>query len=171
MEEFRVFLPLLTDIPVRRQAAQCIEPSCKIIDHDEGVEMLLQLVMGFVVTGFHGCILQYPVHSFDLAVGPRVIRLREPVVDAVFIADAIKQMHEGMSVCFAMRKLDAIIGKYSVQVIRYDVDQTTQEVRGYAPCLPLMQLGLSKLLGPTAHGLYPRSSSVQGRSASFPSPR
>lgn len=107
-----------------------------------------QLVMGFVMIPLHGGVFQRPVHSFDLAVGPRVIRLREPVIDAVFIADAVKQVHEGMPVCFAMRELDAIIGKYRVQVIRYDVDQITQEVRGYAPCLPLMQLGISKLRGP-----------------------
>jgi hypothetical protein len=35
-----------------------------------------------------------------------------------------------------------------VQLIRYNLNQATQEVRSYAPRLPLVQLGISKLRGP-----------------------
>ena len=66
MEAFRVFLPLLADVLVRRQAAQRLEPSCETLGHEEGVEMSLQQVMGFVGTRLQDGIFQRPVHPSEL---------------------------------------------------------------------------------------------------------
>lgn len=110
MEAFRILLPLLADVLLRRQAAQCLEPSGKIIGHEEGVEMPLQLVMGFVMIPLHGGIFQRPIHPLHLTVRPRVIGLCEPVTDAMLSTDSIKQVLEGPSVRLVMCKLDAIIG-------------------------------------------------------------
>ena len=38
--------------------------------------MFLKLTMGPVVVAIDGCVLQGLVHSLDLTIGPRVVRLR-----------------------------------------------------------------------------------------------
>jgi len=42
-----------------------------------------RLVVGFVEVAFDGGVLDGAVHSFDLAVGPRVFGLCQPMIDVV----------------------------------------------------------------------------------------
>jgi hypothetical protein len=44
------------------------------------------------VVALHSCFLERPVHSFDLAVRPRMVRLCESVLDAALPASAIERM-------------------------------------------------------------------------------
>ena len=49
VEEFRVFLPLLADVLMRRWAAQRLELSSKTRGHEKRVQVPLQLIMGFII--------------------------------------------------------------------------------------------------------------------------
>jgi hypothetical protein len=51
-----------------------------------------QLIVAVVMEAFDGGVLDGPVHPFDLAVGPRMIGLRQPVLDAIPEADAIEHL-------------------------------------------------------------------------------
>lgn len=52
--------------------------------------MPTQLFVIVVVKAFDGCFLDGAVHPFDLTIGPWVLYLREPVLDAVFATDAVE---------------------------------------------------------------------------------
>ncbi len=50
-----------------------------------------------------------PVHSLDLAVGPRVIHLGLAAFDVAFLANAIEDVRAGVNVGGAVSELDAVI--------------------------------------------------------------
>ena len=75
--------PAFADELVWRETLECLEPLGEVVSRHEVGEVSAQLIVGFVVEAFDGCLLERPVHSLDLAVGPRVPRLGRPVVDVV----------------------------------------------------------------------------------------
>lgn len=50
--------------------------------------MIFELVVTVVMVAFDGRFLDRPVHAFDLPIGPRMLDLGEPVLDAVFPGSA-----------------------------------------------------------------------------------
>ena len=60
--------------------------------------MAAQLVVIVVVEALDGRFLDRAVHPLDLSVGPGMLDLGEPVLDAMFVADAVEDVHEGMAV-------------------------------------------------------------------------
>ena len=54
--------------------------------------MIFELAVGFVVITPDGGFLERAVHPLDLAIGPRVVRLCEAVLDAVFAAGAVEHV-------------------------------------------------------------------------------
>ena len=52
--------------------------------------MGFQLVVGLVVVALYCCILDRSVHALDLAIGPRVADLGEPVLNALSLANTVK---------------------------------------------------------------------------------
>ncbi len=76
-----------------------------------------QLIVGFVVEPFHRCVLDLPVHSLDLIIGPRVVRLGQPVLDPVGLADQVKAHQsrvDGVAVPRLLDELNAIVGENDV---------------------------------------------------------
>ena len=65
--------------------------------------------MGVVVVSFDGGFLDGAVHPFDLAVGPRVVHLGQPVLDVVLVADAIKDVLAVPDILLAGGELDAVV--------------------------------------------------------------
>lgn len=63
-----------------------------IVGVDEEAQVLAELVVAVVVIAFDGGFLDSAVHALDLAVGPRVVGLGEPVPDVVLGADAIEHV-------------------------------------------------------------------------------
>ena len=59
---------------------------------DEVVEMPAELVVGVMMEAFDGCFLERPVDAFNLAVGPGVTRLGEPVIDMVLSTGVFEGM-------------------------------------------------------------------------------
>lgn len=75
-------------------AFERLQSSAEVVYVDEVVEVSAELVVGVVVEAFDGCFLERPLHSFDLAIGPRVSWLGEPVVDVILGAGVFKGVRE-----------------------------------------------------------------------------
>ena len=82
----RVLLPALHDVFIGCVALEPLEPLGEVVGIHEAMQVLFQLLVGFVVITLHCCLLQRPVHPLNLAVGPRVVRLGEAVLDIVLAA-------------------------------------------------------------------------------------
>ena len=58
-------------------------PACEIVSGDEVREMPPQFGVRFVEVAFDRRVLDRAVHALDLPIGPRMLRLRQPMVDVV----------------------------------------------------------------------------------------
>jgi hypothetical protein len=94
----------------RGKAFERFESFREVIGHQEGLQMLFQVVMGLVVIRFHGGVSRRVVHAFYLAIGPGMVGFGEPMVDAVLLTDAITDMLKGIDIALTVDKLDAVIG-------------------------------------------------------------
>ncbi len=65
--------------------------------------------MILVVKAFDGRLLERAVHAFDLAVRPGMLDLREPVFDAIFVADTVEEVDEGITIPLLVGELNAVI--------------------------------------------------------------
>ena len=87
------------------------------------------------MVAFDGGALDGAVHSFDLTVGPGVVGLGEPMLDAIFAADLVEAMHTHPSgpaipVAWQVGELDAVVGQDGVQVVGHRFEQGFQERDG-----------------------------------------
>jgi hypothetical protein len=85
--------------------------------------MGVALVARVVVIALNGRFLGGSVHSFDLAVGPGMVWLREPVFDSVGAAHAVEGMAAeasggALTVLRQVRELDAIVGEDDRDALR-----------------------------------------------------
>src|SRR5215813_15121137 len=78
--------PCFADKFVRGETVEGFKASAEVVGIDEVIEMPLELCVAVVVIALNGCLFDRAVHSFDLAVGPRMADLCEPMFDAVFPA-------------------------------------------------------------------------------------
>src|SRR5215210_8897933 len=83
LEDGRVLGPGVADRLERGPPAQRLEVLGEVAGPDEGEDMRLQRLEARVVEGLDGGLLDGAVHPFCLTVGPRMVRLGEPVLDAV----------------------------------------------------------------------------------------
>ena len=95
-------------------------------------------------------ILDGAVHAFDLAVCPRMVGLSEAVFDAVAKASSFEGMTSqhrrgSLAVLGQIGKLNAVVSKHGVDVIRDRFDQIAKELRGCLGGSPLGKLCKSKL--------------------------
>ena len=91
-----------------------------------------QLCVAITVMAFHRGFLDGPVHPLDLAVGPAVLALREPVLDPILAAAHV--VHVGhpcrcraISVARRIVELDAIVGDNSTNLVGNSLDPRDQE--------------------------------------------
>lgn len=89
-----------------REAGEGFEAFGEVVSVEEGGEMVAELSMVLVVIGAHGGVLEGAIHTFDLAVGPRMVRFGEAVIDMMVSAGVF----EGMSA----EDLAALKGKADV---------------------------------------------------------
>ncbi len=61
-----------------------------IVGVDEDLKVLAKLVMAIVMIALDGGVLDGAVHPLDLAVGPRIVRLGEPVFDTILMAGLVQ---------------------------------------------------------------------------------
>jgi hypothetical protein len=94
-ESFFLGSPGFTDVFVRREAFQGLETPAVVIGVDEVGEVIFELGVAIVMMALYGRFLDRPVHALDLPVGPRMLDLGEPVLDAVLPAPHVEHMHHG----------------------------------------------------------------------------
>src|SRR6476660_4645756 len=64
----------------------------EVVSGDEGHDMGFEIFQVVVMVGLDRSVLDRPVHPLSLAVGPRVVRLGQPVLYGVCHADAIEDV-------------------------------------------------------------------------------
>ena len=88
-----LFCPDTSDVFVRREAAQGLEPAGMVAGVDERLKVLPELVVAVVVVALDRGVLDRSVHPLDLAVGPGVVLLGQAMLDAIFFADLIEAVN------------------------------------------------------------------------------
>jgi hypothetical protein len=106
---FWLFWPARTDVCVGRKAAERVEAVGHVIGHEAGREMVLQRLLGRLVILLHADRLERPVHALHRAVGPRMIDLGAPVLEARLRAHAVDELTEGVLIPLARRALPAVV--------------------------------------------------------------
>ena len=92
LESFGLDCPLLADELVGREALEGFETPAVIVGADEVREVALELPVAVVMIALDGGFLDRAVHTFDLAIGPRMLGLGAAVLDGVLLAG----IREGM---------------------------------------------------------------------------
>jgi hypothetical protein len=118
-----LFVPALTDVLIGCDSFERFESLREVIGHQEGMQMLFQVVMGLVVILLHGGVFERAVHAFYLAIGPRMVGFGQPMVDAILLTDAIKDMVKCIDITLAVGELDAVIGSHRVDLIGHGGNQ------------------------------------------------
>ena len=109
--------------------------------------MTFELLMAIVMIAFNGCVLDGPIHSLDLAIGPGMLDLGEPVLNAMFKANPIKDMLEGEALLLLIGKLNAVVRQHNMNGIGNVSNEITQKLRGqHFTCLR-MNFDVDKLAG------------------------
>ncbi len=80
-ESFWLGSPGLADEFVWCEAFEGLQSLGEVIGLDEVGEMAAELLVVVIVKSPDGCVLDGAVHAFDLAIGPRMLWLGQPVVD------------------------------------------------------------------------------------------
>ena len=99
---------------------------------------------------FDGRLLDGAVHSLDLTVGPRMVRLCQSVLDIVRLADHVEPhltRPGGVAVTRLIGKLDAVVGQDSVDAVRHGFQQVFEELPRSSPVRLVDQLGDRELAG------------------------
>jgi hypothetical protein len=104
-QAFRLFLPALDDVCIRREALEGFQPFSNVVGLQTGIEMLFELLMMFVVIACDRCCWQGAIHAFDLAIGPGMARRGEARLTASLRTGLIAGMEEGE----AFRKLTVFL--------------------------------------------------------------
>jgi hypothetical protein len=83
-------------------------------------------------------VLDCAIHALDLAVRPRMVNFRQPVLNLVLFTDAIKQMLESPLILYAVGELDATVSQDDIEAIGYGSDQPADKLtrRGGRPPAP-----------------------------------
>ena len=92
LERCGIGFPCVTNALEGRFPLQCFEMFGEVVGGDEAEHVSLEAFEVVVVEGFDGSILHGAVHSLGLAIGPRMIRLRQAGLDAMLKANAIEDV-------------------------------------------------------------------------------
>ena len=112
-EDIRFFVPKRVDGLIWRYEPERLELLGEIIGRQPVSNVASEFIDRRIVEGFDGCFLDGSDHAFGLAVGPRVIRLGQPMLDAVSRAGAAEDMADPAlrGALIAIGELDAVVGQ------------------------------------------------------------
>ena len=144
-ESFGLFCPRFTDELVGGEAVQGLQASPIVVGVDEGRQVSVELLVAVVVVAFDGGFLDGSVHPFDLPVGPGMLHLCAPVLDAVLVAahvEHVRHVAGGWTVGVARREgeLDAVVCQDGVDLVGERLDHPFQKGRRRSPSGLLDQL-------------------------------
>ncbi len=92
MKRFGSAVQVLQIASLGGKALEGLQPSAEVVGVDEVAKVAAKLVVRVVVEALDGCLLDRPVHAFDLTVGPRVPRLGEAVINVVLSANVFERV-------------------------------------------------------------------------------
>ena len=127
LELTRAFCPAFADVFVRCEASQCFQPLGEVVGRQESGEMLSKLIVAVVVIAADSRFFERSIHAFDLAVGPWVIDLGQPVFNGRLAAGALKDMLKRVVVALSIDELNTVISEDGVNFIGDGIDQVSQE--------------------------------------------
>jgi len=88
---------------------------------------------------FDGGFLDRAIHSFNLAVYPRMPHLREAVFNPVLATNVVEDVREGVRIQGAVGELNAGVGQHGVDPVGRRLQQITQKLRRFHLARPLLQ--------------------------------
>ena len=100
--------------------------------------------MALVVEAFDGRLLDGAVHPLDLTIGPRVVRLGEPVLDVVRFADHIEAhltRPGGVTVARLVGELDPVVSQDRMDSVGHSFQQVFEELPRRSPISLVDQTG------------------------------
>ena len=108
------------------------------------------MIVAVVMVALNGGLFDSAVHPFDLAVGPRVVGFRQPVLDPVGLADHVEAHRPGID-CVAvpglLSELDAVFREDGVDVIGHRLEHVLEELPRRLPVGFFDGLGDRKFAG------------------------
>ena len=140
--------PDLADVFVKREPSEGLEPPREIVSGYEVGEMDAELVVVVVMEALDGRVLDRAVHPLDLASRPRVVWLREAMLDTVGLANHVEAHgpgRDGVAISRLLGELNAVVGENGVDLIGHCFKHVLQELPGRLPVRLIDELGHSKL--------------------------
>jgi hypothetical protein len=127
---------------------------CEVVGGDEAEDVCFQAVDVLVVEDPDSCFLDGSVHPLGLTIGPRVIRLRQSVLDTVLKTDAIEDVRpeepagRSLAIVRQIGEGHSVVGQDLVYLIREGGDDVSEE--GGAFRLPgvLVEFDIGELRDP-----------------------
>ena len=158
----RLICPALADELVWGQALEGLETAGEVVGIDEVSEMLAQLVVTVVVIAMNGRLFDRAVHALNLAIGPRMPWLGEPVINVmngtgVFegmapeefaFSDHLLDVSRRPALTFGVSELNAIVCEDRVNLVGNGLNKVQQELFGDGSCCPVVEFHIDKLAGP-----------------------
>lgn len=133
-ENLRAFRPCMSDRLEGRPPLQRFEVPGKIIGRHESQDVGSQGVETWIMEGSNCRVFDCSIHPLCLAIGPRMIGLGEPVLDAMFGADTAEDVSAGRAVHLAVAIFGqvgeghAVVREHSVNGVRKGADNAAQEL-------------------------------------------
>lgn len=112
--------------------------------------MRAQLIMIVVVIPFDGRLLDRAVHPLDLAVGPRVVGFRQPMLDPNSFADYVEAYWsgiDGVPVPWLLGELDSVVRQNGMDLVGHGLKHVLEELACGAPVSLIHDLGNGELNG------------------------
>lgn len=104
----------------------------------KSAKVCLELIVSVIMIALDGRFLDRPVHALDLAIGPGMLDLDQPMLDAIFPAAHIEHMdrvscRRAVRVARREGELDPIVGENRMDLVGDSRDQSFEEGRGGGP--------------------------------------
>ena len=119
----------------------------EVVGGQEVGEMGSEMIVACVMEPFDRRVLDGAVHPLDLAVGPWVVGLGQPVLDAVLLADHVEARRprvDGVPVPGLLCELD-VVSENGVDLIGHGFENVLQELPGHLSVSRCTKLSDGKL--------------------------
>ena len=132
---FRLILPSFNDEFVRCKTFESFKSFGKIVCIHKSRKMAFELLMSVIIIALYGGFFESTIHALDLPIRPGMVHFCKAVLDLMFMAHSIKDMHPGILIHLSVRKLNAVIREDGVDFVGYHFDKVAEKLSRF--CLPI----------------------------------